>query len=266
MELPQIGKCCDNTSCKQLDFLPLQCKCKKIFCSQHFREHVTTCTLTKNLQVSDLKKIDDLYKCSHPNCKETSIIPLMCEKCKQHFCIIHRHISECFKEDPQIKAAAIQKLNAPIEQFNKAKDILDKQIELNISAVKKKSKNAEMVNKIQLMRIKNKANGLKTIPTTDRLYFNVKHPKSSGCKSSPLFVSKTWTVGRAIDAVADECKVQNKNNQSAALKLRLFKEDGGDIISKLVSDKLEDLIAANLLYNGENLVLEYVDDACLRLT
>lgn len=52
-----------------------------------------------------------------------------------------------------------------------------------------------MANKVQLMRIKNKATGLKTIPVADRVYFNVYHPGNSE-KVSPIFVSKAWSVGK----------------------------------------------------------------------
>lgn len=45
------------------------------------------------------------------------------------------------------------------------------------------------------MRIKNKATGLKTIPTTERIYFNVKYPTSIDNKVAPVFLAKTWTIG-----------------------------------------------------------------------
>ena len=36
MELPDLGKQCEEPSCKQLDFLPIHCKhCEKIFCKNH---------------------------------------------------------------------------------------------------------------------------------------------------------------------------------------------------------------------------------------
>lgn len=55
----------------------------------------------------------------------------------------------------------------------------------------KHSKNVLLANKVQLMRIKNKATGLKTIPATDRVYFSIEHRE----KVSPVFVSKLWTIG-----------------------------------------------------------------------
>jgi hypothetical protein len=38
MELPDIGKQCNEPSCRQLDFLPLKCEvCRGSFCSDHYK-------------------------------------------------------------------------------------------------------------------------------------------------------------------------------------------------------------------------------------
>ncbi|XP_036682176.1 AN1-type zinc finger protein 2A isoform X8 [Balaenoptera musculus] len=37
MEFPDLGKHCSEKTCKQLDFLPLECDaCKQDFCKDHF--------------------------------------------------------------------------------------------------------------------------------------------------------------------------------------------------------------------------------------
>lgn len=72
------------------------------------------------------------------------------------------------------------------------------QLNQTISQARKKPKTQQVANKIQLMRIKNKATGLRAVPTTDRIYFNVQHPKEVGNKVSPVFVSKMWTLGNNI--------------------------------------------------------------------
>lgn len=122
-----------------------------------------------------------------------------------------------------------------------------------------------MATKVQLMKIKGKATGLKSIPTADRVYFNVTHISNQGEQTLPIFVSLQWTVGRVIDAIAEEHKLQNNNNKSAEKKLRLFKKDDGNIISKNVSDNINSLLKENCLINGENLVIAYVMDDCFSL-
>lgn len=264
MELPSVGQQCEDPTCKQLDFLPLKCKCNKVFCSEHYAIHIQECaTMKEHFKVANLDKKSGMWICSHPDCKEKSLVPLICEKCHQHFCVAHRHVTECYKEDPSIKQAAIAKMQVPIAEFNAAKAKVDQKLDENLEAATKKGatnkKKSEMAMKVQLMRVKNKATGLKSIPTVDRIYFNVTTPKQLGEAKKAVFVSKTWSVGRAIDAIADECKVPNRNNVANAEKLRLFTDiqNDTDYIQDL-SKILNNLVHDNQLVDGQNLKLEYV--------
>jgi len=264
MELPNVGKQCEEPTCKQLDFLPLQCKCHKVFCSEHYALHIQDCAaMQEHFKVANLDRKSGMWTCSHPDCKEKSLVPLICEKCHQHFCVAHRHVTECYKEDPAVRNAAIAKMKAPIVEFNAAKAKVDEELDKNFEAVIKKGssnkKKNEMAMKVQLMRIKNKATGQKSIPSADRVYFNVITPKQCGESRKAVFVAKTWSVGRAIDAIADECKVPNKNNVANAEKLRLFTDlqENATYLEDL-SQIINDLMHDNQLIDGQNLRLEYV--------
>lgn len=72
-------------------------------------------------------------------------------------------------------------------------------------------------------------------------------------------------LGRVIDAVADECKLTNKNNQSDSLKLRLFHKATGEILSTNLAHKIESLLGDESLIEGEDLLMEYVDNNCTQL-
>lgn len=128
MELTNIGAHCSIPHCKQLDFLPLECKCKKLFCTQHYNAHITTCEAVVDNVATELKNIQDVYKCSEPNCNDTSIVPLICDKCGLHLCIAHRHVVECSKPNPEDLIAEKEKWTAPVNEFCKAKSIVDKQV------------------------------------------------------------------------------------------------------------------------------------------
>lgn len=120
-----------------------------------------------------------------------------------------------------------------------------------------------MANKVQLMKIKNKAVGSKTIPIVNRVYFNVSNFDSNNMeKTTPIYVSNQWTVGRAIDAIAAEMKIPNNNNKSNEKKLRLFKKENNETICSNLSTVLNDLLNDKILMNGENLIIQYVADAC----
>lgn len=254
MELPGLGQQCAHPNCKQLDFLPLNCKCGKQFCSEHFNIHVQVCETSTNIEVEP-QKIQDVYKCSFDGCNESSLVPLVCSNCHKHFCIKHRHITHCSDPDEQVLAQEKEKRALPVRQFNEAKLVVDKQIERNLEMAKKKGKS--LANKVQLMKIKSKAKGLNSVPTSDRVYFNVTHPETG--QVTPVFVAKTWSLGRAIDAVANECKLRNDNNKSTEKKLRLFK-DQGETLSKNFSDTIEKLVTDGVVMDGENLLITYVND------
>jgi len=129
----------------------------------------------------------------------------------------------------------------------------------NASSDKDASKKALAI-KLELMRLKSKAKGEVSIPSTERLYFLVYLPPSLNVKSVAVFVSKQWSVGRTIDFIATTASVPNSNNVSTAKKLRLFHKSSGKIVSEDLSLKLIDLIdEKGSLYSGESLQLEYVN-------
>lgn len=255
MELPNVGKFCTNPDCKQLDFLPILCKCGQIFCKDHFRAHTNSCQPSKQLTENELKKIDNILICSQNGCSERSIVPLICERCHKHFCIKHRHLATCENKDAETIAKEKEKYAEPVRKFAEAKAIVDKQLENNLNAVKKRGKNIQMANKVQLMKIKSKATGIKTIPVVDRIYFNVTY----GVNTTPLFVSKQWSVGRVTDAIAQELKLQNNNNKGNEKKLRLFRNEDCQHLSNDMSVTLNRLLEEKSISDGENLLIQYND-------
>merc|ERR1712126_575036 len=62
--------------------------------------------------------------------------------------------------------------------------------------------------KVQLMKLKMKSNGDKTLPQTERIYFLVTPPKSSGKSASGVWVSSGWVMGRVVDSIAATLSVQ----------------------------------------------------------
>ncbi|KAF7273683.1 hypothetical protein GWI33_013630 [Rhynchophorus ferrugineus] len=263
MELPDIGQRCADPGCKQLDFLALTCRCGKVFCSLlHFNPHSQICTESRYLDEDQLKTVEKVYICSKDGCKERSVVPLVCQRCDRHFCIKHRHLTECNPKSQEQLDKERARYDEPVKSFNAAKALVDQEVASNLAQAKTKTKHREMAAKVQLMKIKNKATGLKSIPTTDRVYFNVKFNDSL---NQPLFVSKTWSLGRAIDAIALECRLQNNNNKSNQKKLRLFNVNDKCIVSRDMSINLEKLLSENTLVNGSDIIIEYVDDNCLEL-
>ncbi|XP_071520153.1 AN1-type zinc finger protein 2A-like [Panulirus ornatus] len=125
MELPHIGTHCSEPTCRQLDFLPIICNlCKKEFCVDHHKYESHNCTESykadvqvpicplcnqpvpsKRGQPPDLAVNDHMEnncknkkkkiytnKCSAARCKTKEVVPVLCDSCKQNFCLQHRHV------------------------------------------------------------------------------------------------------------------------------------------------------------------------------
>ncbi|XP_072014120.1 AN1-type zinc finger protein 1-like [Amphiura filiformis] len=261
-ELVHVGKHCTVTTCKQLDFLPIVCNgCSQIFCKDHYsvdahncsQENFSKdgCTITSTDPTS--------YECTHPDCTNRELIPILCEHCNKHFCLSHRHQQEhsCVmlkeKEVPMAKTAELVK---QITASHQAKGNVKKGIG---------KKSAKTAAKVALMKMKMHAVGDKGIPQVERIYFSVVLPR--GCcseKNKAIFFSSNWSIGRCVDKVAEVMRLKNDNNIANAKKLRLFHPDTGESLA--MDAKLASLLSGDVpLYSGGFVILEYVDNGCVVL-
>lgn len=144
--------------------------------------------------------------------------------------------------------------------------------------------------KIQLMRIKQKAIGDKTQSTTKRMYFAIKKPKNTIPKpvkiltkedellkiesitidpdlkdTVAIYINADWSIGRALDAICELCKITNVNNIPGSSKVKLFRLFDGYCISPVRNDiEIKELIHQQVLQQGDKLTVEYVDTHLLR--
>ena len=114
-----------------------------------------------------------------------------------------------------------------------------------------------MAAKVQLMKLKMKAQGSKSIPMNERIYLGI---KTSNKDIKPVFVSIKWSLGKVIDSVASLIGLENKNNVSGASKLKLFKNIDGQVPANELDIGLEDLLKSEELFNGDTLIIDYVQD------
>lgn len=271
-ELPSLGKHCNHKSCNQLDFLPVTCNfCKHVFCKDHFNYLDHNCDSWNRLSENNPTIVNtvETFTCKSPNCKKIEEVEIICPKCQENFCMSHRlekdHECGYRKPDHMPKTA------------NLVSQILEKsQTESNDANQHKRHKvlNAKAQKtaaKVQLMKLKQKAMGQKAIQQEDRIYFLVHLPlskiasmslKSGKDRTKGVFVSKLWPLGKVLDAISDLCSVQNKNNTSQGenQKLKLFKHSSGELLAnESYNVLLDQLIKDEEVFNGDTLVLEYVN-------
>lgn len=142
MEFPEIGKRCSIKSCELLDFLAFVCEhCQATFCKEHFHMISHECLKIKNPEPNLEKPLS--FICSKESCEDVSPIQMACVKCKQHFCLPHRHHG-CLELSEAEKTQKLKKWQIPKKQFAEAKALVDQQITDNL----KKSKNTAMANKV----------------------------------------------------------------------------------------------------------------------
>lgn len=144
------------------------------------------------------------------------------------------------------------------KQFEEAKAEANRQVDERLSKAKKKDSKCKTALKVQLMRLKGKAIGLKKIPLESRAYFHVHSPLSSSRKSLAIFVSKEWSLGRCIDAIAEHLEVPNQSGAKAEQHLRLYVRSDGQLVPGTMDTRLGDLLAQEKLIDGDSLILEYV--------
>ncbi|XP_032106260.1 AN1-type zinc finger protein 1 isoform X4 [Sapajus apella] len=250
-----VGQHCQVEHCRQRDFLPFVCgDCSGIFCLEHRSRESHGCP--EVTVISERLKTDQhtSYPCSFKDCAERELVAVICLYCEKNFCLRHRHQSdhECEKlEIPKPRMAATQKL---------VKDIIDSKTGETASKRRKGAKSSETAAKVALMKLKMHADGDKSLPQTERIYFQVFLPKGSKEKSKPMFFCHRWSIGKAIDFAASLASLKNDNNKLTAKKLRLCHITSGEALP--LDHTLETWIAKEdcPLYNGGNIILEYLND------
>ncbi|KAK7803616.1 hypothetical protein U0070_014300 [Myodes glareolus] len=190
------------------------------------------------------------YPCSFKDCTEVELVAVVCPYCEKNFCLRHRHQSDhgCEKlEVPQPRMTATQKL---------VKDIIGGAV----SKGRKGAKTSGTAAKVALMKMKMHADGDKSLPQTERIYFQVYLPKGSKEKSKAMFFCLRWSIGKVVDSAASLASLRNENNKLVAKKLRLCHVPSGEALP--LDHTLETWITKEdcPLYNGGNVILEYLND------
>ena len=250
MELPDIGTQCALEICKQLDFLPIKCNnCSKIFCKDHCSLDGHNCECLK--ESTDIKKsnYEQKPKCNFEKCEKSVVTK--CPICDTEFCMDHRlekdhKCTKVYENHIEDSLPKTQALVSSILASKKPKQSRDT----------KTIKNQKMAAKVQLMKLKMKAQGSKYIPTSERFYFGIKSAKK---EMKPVFVCIKWPFGKALDSIADLVGLENKNNVAGAAKLKLFKNIDGQLAAQELDKSLEDMLKDEEIFNGDTLILDYVD-------
>jgi len=264
MEFPDLGQQCARKHCAQLDFLPLECAhCHLVFCKEHHPPSDHECPAIKDnvLTQEEVERLGEdhwQHQCSFPECKVKELVPILCLKCQKHFCLNHRH-SDQHSCIPDTKIEEVKHKKSTLDS---AKSVQAK-VKDEVTSMLNEAKSAgghkgAMANKLALMRLKGRATGDNTVPQSERVFFIVDCPnKGQNPKPLDLFMSKTWTMGKAVDFLARQARIKNRNNQADAPKLHVFK---GDVcISQPFDRTITEIMNSGLLVDGDDISFRYLE-------
>jgi len=266
MEFPEIGQQCARENCAQLDFLPFECAhCRLIFCKDHHMPSEHNCPAVKDnvLSEADVESRNEdkwQYKCSFPQCQTKELVLINCPKCQKHFCLSHRHSDQhtCIR-DTQAEEAIKQK----ISMMGTAKSVQEK-VKEQVTHKLDEAKSAggakgAMASKLALMKLKGRAKGDNAVPQAERVFFMVDCPnKTQNPKPLDVFMSRLWTMGKAIDFMARQARIKNRNNQADSPKLHFFK--GEICLSKPFERTLSQILDLGLIVDGDDISFQYLDE------
>lgn len=204
--------------CRELDFLPFHCQyCNKDFCSNHRTKESHFCVWldehkdddNNDKQVNVHKSKDNGGKFFKSLLPEKSSIRVNQAK--------NNNIKEA---TPDNKITIKSTLNS--STLTRLKKFFKK----NKSS--KSSKVLRSNNKvIQLASLQKQAKGDAKIPQQNRIYiwaYAVDSDKTT--EPTPLYINKVWPVGRALDSIASNLSISNKNssvNATETEKLFIYK-------------------------------------------
>jgi len=185
-------------------------------------------------------------RCSLKRCKKSDPLPFICSSCHHQFCIQHRNpidhecISVVNNSLKNVPAKPPKQRSRSIFQF----------------LMKQENSKKPTAQIVSLQKMKNRAIGDVNIPPEKRFYLEIVYPLNSKVQPKLMFFSSTATVGRILDIVAKEGKIDNRNNQPDAEKLHLISLKSGEPFP--YSAELGSLLPK--LKSGESLLLDTIEN------
>ncbi|KAL0480819.1 AN1-type zinc finger protein, partial [Acrasis kona] len=298
-EFYNIGKHCDHTSCHQKDFLPFTCElCKKTLCLDHrdFADHdcikieqqlaestIPVCpvcdkpvskrfpTEDNNLVISRHwesgqcnKKKQKLNKprCNQAGCTQHKLL-IECKSCQHSYCLTHRlqedHVCNKTEKQPSIVTT--------LRSLHREKQIKKLYSEFKVEPVRSKKSFIKRRKPSEIVEFANTWNtsfmpgpDKMNMDDSNKIFVSVYYPLDSKIQPIRMYLDSRWSVGKAMDTIADFVNISNNNNklpEDSEQRLNLYVLDTKDIHPLTNSVTLSELVSNQILRSKETtLVLE----------
>jgi len=260
MEFPNLGSHCEIKDCKLLDFLPFTCDgCRKTYCLEHrsYSGHKCSaspvdvtlpqcplCSQYLNVKPnedlngrveehivkgcpSEPKQATNLHNpCSQKGCKNREVVPLFCKLCLKNYCFSHRlQLDHTCTQTPVNQNNTNKRESNLLAKFGGPTPNLNSKPKTSVN-----TKGPSTTDKTVPSTLKMNAKGDAKIPENKRFYLEVVYPLSSTIQPKLMFFNQEWSVGKALDVIADAGGVINNNNKPGPEKLCLLSLKTGEIL------------------------------------
>jgi hypothetical protein len=250
MEFADIGAHCAAPLCALRDFLPGRCDdCGLTFCAAHksrpdpaCRAAAPSASSSSSSSSTSSSSVGPRHHCTHPRCTGTEAVALVCALCSRNYCFAHRDAAAhgCSGASASgAPAPAGRALAATAAASSSSAAAPARQAPATSAASGSAAparpiseKNAALLAKVRLMKVKSKTQANPAIPEAHRFFLEVTSP-SSPSSSSPIYVCADGRepLGRVLDLAAKQMKLPNPNSSTSdpERRLHLFVVvDGGD--------------------------------------
>lgn len=205
--------------CRQLDFLPFHCKfCNLDFCEVHRTKESHHCQWLIDQEKSNSnQRVSSTTPKSHDEKFFKSLLP------EKGYIRVQQQQQQ-LPENPKAKSIKTQINQGALDKLAR----FFKRSTVHKSATKKSSSNRL----VQLSQLKKSAIGDQRVPVPNRIhiwcYIVNDEESDKDAKREPFYINKIWPIGRALDAIAQQFGVPNRNDNFKTKqedKLFLYKID-----------------------------------------
>ncbi|KAI0086668.1 hypothetical protein BDY19DRAFT_995676 [Irpex rosettiformis] len=269
MDLPTIGAHCALDACNINDFLPIRCRCDKLFCKDHISPETHACPTL--IQTKDKPTISTpqqkLQRCAADKCNKPSLeafvadssdtngrTPAVCERCKQSFCASHRSPAShsCTAPDPHLPPPRNEAAKAILAQIFPTRSSSSSSNTSSAVPVKRKAavpanpRKAAQLRQVELMKMRHRAQPAdprdqnRNVPIGERLH--VKISAENKDEEKLFWFQKTMATGKALDILAAHLEMSSNKAPLYLCRDNGSEQEGDSVLQndKLLADQIED--------------------------
>ncbi|KAI0373373.1 hypothetical protein BV20DRAFT_990100 [Pilatotrama ljubarskyi] len=264
--LVDVGAHCALATCNVNDFLPIRCRCDRLFCREHVSPDAHDCPrLAPQPGTAAPSPSLQLQRCAQPSCNKPSLeaytanatdtadrSPALCPECKHAFCAQHRE-PKSHSCTPTGSLEVVPQKNAA------ARDLLAKHFgpsstktssgapRAAATALGSDSKKVAQQRKVAVMKMRHKAkpadpkDTTASVPIDQRLHVKVRRADGDQAPEHVFWFRKTVWTGRALDLLATQLKMPISDTQP--LRLLYINDDGEPVVlrtDQALADQIPD--------------------------